>query len=139
VQINEGISSERGLSFLSVLFSALATLLCGIGLYGIVAYSVSRRTREIGVRFAVGAQKSDVITLFLRESLLLIATGIVIGIPVALTFTHLLRNLLYGPEPTDLLTLALTTAVLAIAGLLAIFLPIRKAAGIEPREALQYE
>jgi predicted permease len=138
-QINEGISSERVLSFLSVLFSALATLLCGIGLYGIVTYSVSRRTREIGVRFAVGAQKSDVTRLFLRESLFLIATGIAIGIPVALAFTRLLKNLLYGLEPTDLATLALTTAVLAIAGLLATFLPIRRAAGIEPREALQYE
>lgn len=138
-QIEQGISSERVLSFLSTLFSALATLLCGIGLYGIVAYSVLRRTREIGVRFAVGAQKSDVASLFMRESVLIIAAGILIGIPVALASTRILKTILYGLEPADPPTLAVTVAILVLAGLLATVLPVRRAARIEPLQALRYE
>lgn len=138
-QIDQGISSERVLSFLSALFSGLATLLCGIGLYGIVAYAVSRRTREIGVRFAVGAQKSDVAKLFLRESVIVIAAGILIGMPIALVSTRVLKSLLYGLQPTDLPTLAFTIAILVAAGLLATLLPVRRAARIEPLEALRYQ
>ncbi len=138
-QIDQGISSERVLSFLSALFSGLATLLCGMGLYGIAAYTVSRRTREIGVRFAVGAQRSDIASLFVRETVLVIGTGILVGIPAALVSTRILKNLLYGLEPTDVPTLAFTVAVLVLAGLLAIFLPVRRASRIEPLEALRYE
>ena len=138
-QIDRGISSERILSFLSSLFSILAVLLSGIGLYGIVAYSVSRRTREIGVRFVIGAQKSDVAGLFLRESLFLVATGIVIGIPIALASTRVLKNLLYGLQPTDAPTLIFMTGVLIVAGLLATVLPVRRASAIEPLQALRYE
>jgi predicted permease len=138
-QIDRGISSERILSFLSSLFSILAILLSGIGLYGIVAYSVSRRTREIGVRFAIGAQKSDVAGLFLREGLAMVAAGIALGIPVALASARVLKNLLYGLQPTDALTLAVMTAVLILAALLATFMPVRRAAAIEPLQALRYE
>lgn len=138
-QIDQGVSSERVLSFLSALFSALATLLCAIGLYGIIAYGVSRRTREIGVRFAVGAQKSDVARLFLGESILVIAIGILIGIPAALASARLLTTLLYGLQPNDTSTLAITAVILLIAGLMATMLPVRRAARIEPLEALRYE
>jgi predicted permease len=138
-QINQGISSERVLSFLSTLFSALATLLCGIGIYGLIAYAVSRRTREIGVRFAMGAQKMDVAKLFLRESLLLVAAGILAGIPLALASTRVLKSLLYGVAPSDPLTLTLTIAIFVIAGLLASVLPVLKAARIEPIQALRDE
>ncbi len=138
-QIDQGISSERVLSFLSMLFSALATLLCGIGLYGIIAYSVSRRTREIGVRFAMGAQKLDVTKLFLRESVLLIAAGVFVGIPAAVASTRVLKSLLYGVAPMDALTLAFTVVILVVAGLLATLLPVVKAARIEPMQALHYE
>ncbi len=131
----DGISSERILGFLSSLFSLLAILLCAIGLYGIVAYAVGRRTREIGVRFALGAQKSDITRLFLRESMALIGGGILIGVPVALASTRVIKSLLYGLEPTDAPTLAFTTAVLILAGLLAILLPLRRAAAIEPLQA----
>jgi predicted permease len=138
-QIDHGISSERVLSFLSVLFSALATLLSGIGLYGLIAYAVSRRTREIGVRMAVGAQRSDVAGLFLRESALLLSAGVAIGLPLALAATRTLKTLLYGLQPTDVPTLVVTAAVLIIACLFATFLPVRRAARIEPLEALRYE
>jgi predicted permease len=138
-QIDQGISSERVLSFLSTLFSALATLLCGVGIYGLIAYAVSRRTREIGVRFAIGAQKMDVAKLFLRESLLLVAAGILAGIPLALVSTRVLKSLLYGVAPGDPVTLTLTIAIFVVAGLLASVLPVLKAASIEPLEALRDE
>ncbi len=138
-QIEQGISSERVLSFLSTLFSVLAILLCGIGLYGIVSYAVSSRTREIGVRFAIGAQRADVVWLFLRENLLLIAAGAIIGVPAALVSTGVLKALLFGLEPTDPGTLITAVAILALAGLVATILPVRRAASIEPLTALRHE
>ena len=138
-QIDQGISAERVLSFLSTLFSALATLLCGMGIYGLIAYAVSRRTREIGLRFALGAQKTDVANLFLRESLVLVAAGIAAGIPLALVSTRVMKSLLYGVRPDDPGTLWLTIAIFVVAGLLASLLPVLKAAGIEPVQALRDE
>jgi predicted permease len=138
-QIDQGISSERVLSFLATLFSALATLLCGIGIYGLIAYAVSRRTREIGLRFAIGAQKMDVAKLFLNESMALVAAGIVAGIPLSLASTHAIKSLLYGVLPGDTLTLTLTIAIFVIAGLAASILPVLKAARIDPVEALRDE
>jgi ABC-type antimicrobial peptide transport system permease subunit len=138
-QIDQGISSERVLSFLSTLFSALATLLCCIGIYGLIAYAVSRRTREIGVRFAIGAQKSDVARLFLRESLLLVAVGLVVGVPLALGATQVLKSLLFGVEANDPFTLTFAVAVFIAAGVLASILPVLRATRIEPLEALRYE
>jgi predicted permease len=138
-QIDRSISSERVLSFLSALFGVLATLLCDIGLYGIVAYAVMRRTREIGVRFAVGAQKFDVAALFLRESAVLISAGIAIGIPLALASARVLKTLLFGLEAYDIPTLGFTVALIATPGLLATLLPVRRAAAIEPVEALRHE
>jgi predicted permease len=138
-QIDQGMSAERVLSFLSTLFSALATLLCGIGIYGLIAYAVSRRTREIGLRFALGAQKTDVANLFLRESVLLVAAGIAAGIPLALVSTRVMKSLLYGVRPGDPVTLTLTIAIFVVAGLLASLLPVLKAARIEPLQALRDE
>ena len=138
-QIDQGISPERVLGFLSTFFSGLATLLCCMGIYGLIAYAVSRRTREIGVRFAIGAQKSDVARLFLRESFLLVVAGIIVGIPLALTSTRVLKSLLYGVAPADPLTLTLTIAVFLAVGFLASVLPVRKATRIEPLQALRHE
>jgi ABC-type antimicrobial peptide transport system permease subunit len=138
-QIDQGISPERVLSFLSTLFSALATLLCGVGIYGLIAYAVSRRTREIGLRFALGAQKIDVANLFLRESVLLVAAGIAAGVPLALVSTRVMKSVLYGVRPDDPITLWLTIAIFIVAGLLASLLPIMKAARIEPLQALREE
>jgi predicted permease len=138
-EIDRGISSERVLSFLATLFGGLATLLCGMGIYGLIAYAVSRRTREIGVRFAIGAQKADVARLFLRESLMLVGAGILVGIPSAMAATRVLKSLLYGVAPGDPATLTLTIAIFIVAGLMASVLPVLRAARIDPLQALRYE
>jgi len=137
--IDQGISIERVLSLLSTLFSVLATLLCAMGIYGLIAYAVTRRTREIGVRFAIGAQKMDVARLFLRESMTLVAAGVLIGIPLALASTRLLESLLFGVTAGDPWTLGFSIAIFMFAGLLATLLPVMKAARIEPLQALRYE
>jgi predicted permease len=138
-QIDQTISSERVLSFLSALFSVLATLLCSLGIYGLIAYAVSRRTREIGIRFAIGAQKSDVARLFLRESVFLVLLGVAAGIPLALMSTRALKSLLFGVASTDVSALVWTIAIFLATGLLASLIPVLKAARIEPLEALHYE
>jgi ABC-type antimicrobial peptide transport system permease subunit len=137
--IDNGITPERMLTFLANLFSVLVTLLCCIGIYGLIAYAVSRRTREIGVRFAIGAQKGDVAKLFLRDTVVLIGAGLLLGIPLALASARILKSLLFGVEATDASVLTLTVAIFLLAGLLASLLPVRKATGIEPMEALRYE
>ncbi len=138
-QIDSGLSSERILSFLSALFAALATVLCCIGLYGIVVFGVMARTREIGTRIALGSTRSGIAKLFLGESLLVIGAGIAIGIPLALASARLLTSLLYGLRPNDLATLLLVCAVLVLAGILATALPVRRAVRVEPAEALRHE
>jgi ABC-type antimicrobial peptide transport system permease subunit len=137
--IDSGITPERMLTFLANLFSVLVTLLCCIGIYGLIAYAVSRRTREIGVRFAIGAQKGDVAKLFLQDSLLLIGAGLLLGVPLALASARILKSLLFGVEATDARVLTLTLAVFLVAGVLASILPVRRATRIEPMEALRYE
>ena len=137
--IDQSITSERMLTFLSALFSGLVTLLCCIGVAGLIAYAVSRRTREIGVRFAIGAQKSDVARLFLKEGALLLGAGIAIGVPLALLSARVLRSLLFGVEVTDTRVLAATVAIFLAAGVLASVLPVRNAIRIEPMEALRHE
>ncbi len=137
--VDHGMTSERVMSFLATLFSALVTVLCAMGLYGLIAYAVARRTREIGVRFAIGAQKRDVAKIFFRESLILIAAGIVIGVPLALASARILKNLLFGVEATNVTVLIITVLIFLGAGILASVLPVRKATKIEPMQALRYE
>jgi len=120
-------------------FAALALLLSVVGLYGVIAYSVSQRTHEIGVRMALGAQRSTVYRLILKEAGWLIGVGIVIGLGCSVAAATLMRGLLFGIRSWDLPTLAAVTAVLAISGLLASFIPARRAASINPVEALRAE
>ena len=122
-----------------MLFAALAALLAGTGLYGVMAYAVARRTREIGVRLAIGAQRRDVAALFGRESLMLAGAGLAIGAPAALAAATALRTLLYGVDAGDPLTLVLSVATLAIAAGLATALPLRRATRVDPVTALRYE
>lgn len=137
--IDEGISSERMLTFLATLFSGLVTLLCSIGLYGLIAYAVSRRTREIGLRFAVGAQKRDVAKLFLRDSFLLMGVGVVVGVPLALGCARALRSLLFDVSAGDSLSMLLTVLIFLVAGVMASLLPLRRAMRIDPMQALRYQ
>ncbi|HVT97042.1 MAG TPA: ABC transporter permease, partial [Acidobacteriaceae bacterium] len=120
-------------------FAALALLLSIVGLYGVIAYSVSRRTREIGVRMALGAQRSAVYRLILREAARLAVIGIAAGLLCALAATTLLRSLLFHVQSWDLATLGAVALVLGSAALLASFLPARRAASVNPTEALHAE
>jgi predicted permease len=139
VDVEAGLTTERILGYLSTLFAALATLLAGIGLYGVLAYSIVRRTREIGIRFAVGAQRSDIASLFARESLTLVLAGLTIGAPVALVSAYALRSLLFGVAATDSITLLISVVVLALAALLATSIPLWRAARVNPVIALRWE
>jgi ABC-type antimicrobial peptide transport system permease subunit len=120
-------------------FALLALLLGAAGLYGVIAYSVSRRTREIGVRMALGAQPGTVYRLILKEAGWLIAAGIAIGLVCSLAAATLLRGLLFGVRALDPETLAAVAAVLSIAALLASYIPARRAASVNPVDALRAE
>ena len=124
---------------LSIAFGLLATLLATIGLYGVMAYTVARRTREIGIRMALGALAGNVIWMVMREVLLLIAIGVAVGVPAALALTRLVRSQLYGVTSYDATTLALATLGLATIACLAGYLPALRASRVDPIRALRYE
>jgi predicted permease len=138
-QIDESVSRERLVALLSGFFGVFAMLLATLGLYGVMAYSVARRTREIGVRMALGARAGDVLWLVLRETLLLVLIGIAIGLPAALAATRLAEGLLFGLAPTDPLTITLATIVMIAVAALAGYLPARRAARVNPIVALHNE
>jgi predicted permease len=133
------ISQDRVMALLSSLFGALGVALALTGIYGLISYSVTRRTREIGIRISVGAQRPDVLWLFLREVLLLLAIAITIGLPVALRLARFLEKMLYQVSPADPVAITATLVLLAAGGILAAFLPSRRAARLDPVRALRYE
>jgi predicted permease len=137
--VDEALFNERMLALLSASFGLLATVLAAIGLYGVMSYTVSRRTREIGIRIALGAERGSVLWLVLREVALLTIIGIAAGIPGALGLSRLVRSQLYGIEPSDPMTLVIAAFTLALVGLFAGYLPARRAAGVQPVRALRYE
>jgi macrolide transport system ATP-binding/permease protein len=120
-------------------FAGLALLLGVVGLYGVIAYSVSRRTREIGIRMALGARRSSVYRLILKEAGLLTAIGIIAGLGLSLAATTLMGTLLFEVRSWDIQTLAIVAAILTISALLASFLPARRAAAVNPTDALRSE
>ncbi len=133
------ISQDRLLGFLSSLFGALGTALALAGIYGLIAYSVTRRTREVGIRMSVGAQRGDVVWLFLRESAVLLAAGMAVGMPLALVMARLIGKMLYGVSTMEPGDIALTLAAMGAGGLAAAYLPGRRAARIDPVRALRYD
>jgi predicted permease len=137
--VDEALFNERMLALLSASFGLLATLLAAIGLYGVMSYTVSRRTREIGIRIALGAERTTVVWMVLREVAFLTVVGIAIGVPGALGLSRFVRSQLYGIEPSDPMTLLIAASTLAAVGLFAGYLPARRAAGVQPVRALRYE
>jgi predicted permease len=138
-QVADNFNGERLISRLTGLFGLLALVLASVGLYGITAYSVARRTNEIGVRMALGANRSHVVVMVMRRALVLVAIGLAIGIPVSLLGGRLMRTQLYGVRSYDPLTLLGALSVLAASAALAGFIPARRAASIEPMHALRQE
>jgi ABC-type antimicrobial peptide transport system permease subunit len=138
-QVNGSLSSKRVMSYLSAFFASLATILAAVGLYGVMAYTVARRTREIGIRVALGAGRGTLLKLVMREVALLTGIGIAIAIPASLALTQLVRSQLYGILPTDPLSIALASLVLISVALLAGYIPAERATRIDPLRALRYE
>jgi predicted permease len=130
---------HRSSAWLVAGFASLALLLGVVGLYGVIAYSVSRRTREIGVRMALGAQRSSVYQLVMREAAWLTGIGVTAGLACALAAATLMRSLLFGVQAFDIGTLVATAVLLALASLLATYIPARRAAQVDPMVALRYE
>jgi predicted permease len=138
-RIERLLFNERLLARLATLFGLLALVLACIGLYGLLSYEVARRTREIGIRAALGAQNRDVLRLVGRQGLVLVALGIAFGIVAAMGVTRSLGSLLYGVQPSDPITFFGVCALLTIVGLAACYIPARRATRVDPMVALRYE
>jgi ABC-type antimicrobial peptide transport system permease subunit len=119
--------------------AGVALLLGTVGIYGVISYIVSQRTREIGVRMALGAREADVRRMVLRHGLALAGTGVAVGLVAALGLTRLMSALLFGVDPVDLVTYGVVSVGLGSIALLASYLPARRAAGVDPIEALRWE
>jgi ABC-type antimicrobial peptide transport system permease subunit len=137
--VDQRMGNERLISQLSGFFSLLALLLACIGLYGVMSYSVVRRTNEIGIRLALGAQTTRVLWMILRESLLLLAIGLAAGLPATIAAMHLVQSSLYGLRASDPLTLAEAIAVIVFVTMIASYFPARRAMKVDPMVALRYE
>jgi predicted permease len=138
-QIDRSLVVERFIATLSTAFGVLATLLAVIGLYGVMAYTVARRTREIGVRMALGAVQGDVIWLVMREVLVLVGSGLALGLVAAWGLQRVVGTVLFGVTATDPLTIAGAVAALAAVSALAGYVPARRATRVNPVLALRYE
>ncbi len=138
-QLDETLLTERLIALLSAGFGLLATLLAAIGLYGVMAFVVARRTKELGVRMALGAQPGSVIWLVMREVLMLLAIGLAIGVPAAIGLGRFVTAQLYGIKPGDPSIALTSVAVLIVVAALAGFIPARRASRIDPILALRYE
>jgi predicted permease len=138
-QKDGSLALQRMAATLLTGFGVLGLFLAALGIYGVIAYSVSRRTREIGVRLALGAQLADVLLLVFRQGLHLVFLGLLLGLAGAFAATRVLRGFLYQVEPTDPVTFALVIAVLVVAALAACWLPARRATKVDPMQALRYE
>jgi putative ABC transport system permease protein len=138
-QAGQSLLQERLLATLALSFGLLALLLACVGLYGVISYDVTRRTREIGIRMALGAQARDVLKLVVRQGLALTLAGVAIGLAIALAATRFLESLLYDVSATDPLTFIVIASLLAFVALLACWIPARQATKVDPIVALKYE
>jgi predicted permease len=138
-EVSQALVEDRAIAILSSFFGGLALLLASIGVYGLMSYSVSRRTREIGIRTALGAQRTTVISLVLREAVALVLLGVAVGIPSALAASRLIASMLFGIPPADLPTIAAVSLLLFASALFAGCVPARRASRTDPVVALRAE
>ncbi len=138
-RVDDSIFADRMIATLSGFFGGLALLLAAVGIYGVMAYGVAQRTAELGLRIALGADPAKIRWMVLRDGILLIAAGIVIGLPLSVAAGRINSSLLYGIRPGDPPAFLLTVAVLLVIGMVSAFVPARRAASIEPVEALRHE
>ena len=138
-QVERALVQERLVATLATFFGLLALGLAAVGLYGLMAYSVTRRTGEIGIRMALGAERHQVLWLVLRDALALVALGILLGLPAALATSTLVSKMLFGLTPTDPVTAAAAITLLMLVAIAAVILPARKASKVDPMVALRYE
>ena len=138
-KLDDTLSTERLIASLSVVFGGLATIMAALGLYGVMAFVVAQRTKEIGLRMALGAPPASVSWLVLREVLTLLAAGLALGIPAALLASRYLASQLFGVTPGDVWTFAAAAGVLALAAGFSGLMPARRAATIDPLIALRHD
>jgi len=138
-QLDETLSTERLIAALSAAFGGLATILAAVGLYGVMAFVVVRRTREIGLRMALGARQGGVVWLVMREVMWLLGIGLAIGIPSAFGLSRYVSSQLFGVQSADLWTAALALCILVLVATGAGLIPARRASSIDPIKALRYE
>jgi len=137
--VSDSVADRRFSMFLLGIFAVLALVLASVGVYGVISYTAGQRTHEIGIRMALGAGRADVLRLVVGQGLALVLIGVGAGLAAALGLTRLMSGMLYGVRPTDLLTFAVVSLVLAGAAVLASYLPARRAAEVDPVVALRYE
>jgi ABC-type antimicrobial peptide transport system permease subunit len=135
--LSSTLAQRRFLMFLLAMFAGVATVLAGVGIYGVMAYLVGRRTREIGIRVAMGAPRTSVVGSVLRDAVPQVAGGVAVGIFGAFTLSRFLRSQLFGLEPTDPATFAAVSLLLVLVALVASFVPARRAVAVQPSVALR--
>jgi ABC-type antimicrobial peptide transport system permease subunit len=138
-QVNESLNKELLIARLSSFFGILALVLACVGLYGVLAYGVARRTNEIGIRMALGADRMRVLWMVLCESLALVGVGVAVGLLMAFAATRFISSQLYGVKPTDPATITAVTIVLVAVAVFAGYIPARRATKVDPLVALRYE
>jgi putative ABC transport system permease protein len=137
--IANSVQRRRFSMLLFTIFAVVAMLLAAVGLYGVMSYSVAQRTKEIGIRMALGARRPDVVALVVKQGMALVLMGIAAGTTLALGMTRLISGMLFGITATDPLTFAAVVALLGAVAFLANYLPARRAASVDPMVALRYE
>jgi len=137
--LERDLNRERVVAFLAFSFGLLTLLLASLGLYGVLSYTVARRTGEIGIRMALGAQRGAVLRMILRQVLVIAAVGLAIGLPAVVAASKLVKSFLFDMQPNDPLALTSAVAILLCAVVLAAYMPARKASRTDPIAALRHE